>query len=79
MSANFYYEPVDINRKSLGIDAPQSFIETMEYAFGGRGPWIIDETSDELLRGLHIGGFKEAAKISGLVKKYKKIKIWAEY
>lgn len=78
MSANIYWEPVKLESRSLSIDAPSSFIETMECAFGS-GPWIIDESNDEFLRGLSIGGFSEAAKIAGLVKKYKKIKIWAKY
>ena len=51
MGASIYYEPVNRKRHSVNAMAPQSFIKSMERAFG-RFPLRLDEAALPKLQGM---------------------------
>ena len=83
MSASILYERVKPGR-SLGVGAPQAFLEAMREAFGGDGPWVLADRDDAVvLRGMAAANpsLRDAFERlrSALDNAPDGIRVWAEY
>ena len=81
MSATILWQPdVPNHGRNLEVGAPSSFLEMMAEAFG-RGPWTLDRSSLEIIRGLLIASQDRCAwtELKKAIEDHGQIRVWAEY
>ena len=81
MGASLYWEPKKRKKHSIGVSAPQSFMDQLERVFGSRTPIFYGDAESQLrVMGKLDTSFREAFyELADAVEKYGEIEITAEY